>query len=252
MPGTSLGPAAALELLLQSTVIQDTPCVVGGGGAAGYFSCADGENVVTVTAQDEYGALPQQWPLPVDDVGLAIVNATGEGVGTVTSMEVVDAGCVRFAYTVPAGLGDLFVSLALAATVRGLEVRCSKRRVAPWLPLGEALSGSVILAGVPVVRVDEETRAAFVAELTGVWLGGRERLGALLYHGQHDGMTAAEFHRCCDGRGATLTLIRSKKGYVFGAYTDSNWESPSIGKCTRCDDAFLFSVVGPFGEGWRE
>ncbi|MDR3740143.1 MAG: TLD domain-containing protein [Terracidiphilus sp.] len=136
-------------------------------------------------------------------------------------------------------MGDVFLS----AKVRECEVRGSCVRVAPWLPLGEVLSGSVVLES-----VGEEMRAGFVAALTDVWLGGQQRLGALTYHGRRDGMTATAFHGCCDGKGPTLTLIRSENGCVFGGYVSSSWEAPQRGiQYVACDEAFLFSVVGPFG-----
>jgi BTB/POZ domain-containing protein KCTD9 len=49
-----------------------------------------------------------------------------------------------------------------------------------------------------------------------------------------DGWTARDFHSKCDGKGATLTLVRSKEGYVFGGYTAVPWTSPSdYGTCVR-------------------
>ena len=50
-----------------------------------------------------------------------------------------------------------------------------------------------------------------------------------------DGWTAGDFHSKCDGKGATLTLVRSKEGYVFGGYTAVPWSSPwfGYGTCVR-------------------
>jgi archaellum component FlaC len=41
----------------------------------------------------------------------------------------------------------------------------------------------------------------------------------LLWRGSRDGFTAQEFHRRCDGRANTLTLISDTDGNVFGGFT---------------------------------
>jgi hypothetical protein len=46
----------------------------------------------------------------------------------------------------------------------------------------------------------------------------------LLWRGSRDGF-GAEFHRRCDGRANTLTLILDTKGNVFGGFTPVEWES---------------------------
>ena len=98
-------------------------------------------------------------------------------------------------------------------------------------------------------RVDAGARAAFIRDLA-TWLP-HKRVGAVIYRGTRDGLTPAAFHRQCDGQGATLTLLRSSTGYVFGGYTSVPWCSPPDGgyryETVGAGDAFLFSVVGPFG-----
>jgi hypothetical protein len=41
----------------------------------------------------------------------------------------------------------------------------------------------------------------------------------LLYRGSRDTFKAARFHEICDNKGATLSIIKSKCGKVFGGYT---------------------------------
>ena len=48
---------------------------------------------------------------------------------------------------------------------------------------------------------------------------------SLLYRASTDGYTPADFHRCCDNKGPTLVLIKSRE-YIFGGYTSKSWESP--------------------------
>ena len=85
--------------------------------------------------------------------------------------------------------------------------------------------------------------AEFVEELTG-WLPGKGF--TLLYRGSRDGMTAADFHRLCDGKGATVTLIRSTNGFTFGGYTSKSWASHAGGSYVADASAFLFTVVNPY------
>ena len=48
---------------------------------------------------------------------------------------------------------------------------------------------------------------------------------SLLYRASVDGMTPADFHRCCDNKGPTLVLIKSGE-YICGGYTSQSWISP--------------------------
>ena len=44
------------------------------------------------------------------------------------------------------------------------------------------------------------------------------------WHAKTDGSAASEFHDNCDGKGPTVTIIKSGS-YIFGAYTDVSWHS---------------------------
>ena len=48
---------------------------------------------------------------------------------------------------------------------------------------------------------------------------------SLLFRASTDGNTPADFHRCCDNKGPTLVLVKSRE-YIFGGYTSQSWESP--------------------------
>ena len=98
-------------------------------------------------------------------------------------------------------------------------------------------------------QVETGTRDTFIRELR-EWLPAITRT-LLLYRGSVDGMTAVDFHRCCDGKGATLTLIRSKCGHTFGGYSDVSWSSPTlpVGERQHSSTAFLFSVVNSHADG---
>jgi hypothetical protein len=47
----------------------------------------------------------------------------------------------------------------------------------------------------------------------------------LLFRASRDGWKGADFHRCCDGKGPTVVVVRSESGHVFGGATDGSWTS---------------------------
>ena len=66
-----------------------------------------------------------------------------------------------------------------------------------------------------------------------------------------DGWTAKDFHSRCDGKGATLTLVQSEAGYLFGGFACEPWTSLSKwGTCVRvcvsvCTHVCVSSVWKP-------
>ena len=76
----------------------------------------------------------------------------------------------------------------------------------------------------------------------------------LLYRGSRDGFRAKNFHDKCDKKGETLTIILSTDNFIFGGYTEINWESTSwngkIGEenCSRRDgigNEFVYTLKNP-------
>lgn len=86
-----------------------------------------------------------------------------------------------------------------------------------------------------------ERRTAFLTELS-TWLPNRTY--SLLYRGSRDGMTFPEFHRLCDRKGPTLSLVRCDQDWVFGGYACASWDNPARFRFVANPDAFVFSVVG--------
>ncbi len=64
--------------------------------------------------------------------------------------------------------------------------------------------------------------------------------GILLYRATRDGFTSQAFHSKCDGKGNTITIIKSHLNYVFGGYASSAWNSS--GTWINDPNAFLFSL----------
>lgn len=68
----------------------------------------------------------------------------------------------------------------------------------------------------------------------------------LLYRGSRDGFKADDFHRHCDDKANTITIIKSADGNIFGGYTQAKWSSNTM----WCNDsnAYLFSLVNPMNQ----
>ena len=73
----------------------------------------------------------------------------------------------------------------------------------------------------------------------------------LVYRASEDGDKSKDFHKKCDKIGPNVTLIKTKKGYVFGGFTAKNWEhlkrdininKPNLGSASRDMRAFGFCV----------
>jgi hypothetical protein len=69
----------------------------------------------------------------------------------------------------------------------------------------------------------------------------------LIYKATRDGFFSADFHRCCDSQGPTITVIQSADGgYLFGGYTSASWHSVQAYVCDN-NGPFLFTLTNPHG-----
>jgi len=73
------------------------------------------------------------------------------------------------------------------------------------------------------------------------WLNNRR--ATLLYSATRDGFSASAFHRLCDNKGKTITVIRSTQGYIFGGYADNSWDSSNSYK--NVYNCWLFTLTNP-------
>jgi hypothetical protein len=67
----------------------------------------------------------------------------------------------------------------------------------------------------------------------------------LLYRASINGDSAVVFHERCDRKGPTITLIQTTDDFVFGGYSQTDWDSfddPSGWKYKKCKEAFIFSL----------
>jgi hypothetical protein len=44
-----------------------------------------------------------------------------------------------------------------------------------------------------------------------------------IYDAAIDGWKAKDFHRCCDKKGWTLTIVETTKDFIFGGFTTAEW-----------------------------
>lgn len=61
----------------------------------------------------------------------------------------------------------------------------------------------------------------------------------LLYRASESQYLASEFHKSCDGKGATITIIRNNFGNIFGGYTNIPWSSDNRHHDAECK-SFIF------------
>ena len=81
------------------------------------------------------------------------------------------------------------------------------------------------------------------------WLesAGKTEIPVLLYRASRDGWDASDFHRMFNGKGATVTVVKSSDGYIFGEYTDVAWGQSGV--CKKPVESFMFSLKDHAGVG---
>ena len=56
------------------------------------------------------------------------------------------------------------------------------------------------------------------------------------------------FHALCDNQGATITMIQSTNGCIFGGYNPVSWESTGKYRASHNNEEFLFSLKSVSGK----
>ena len=57
-----------------------------------------------------------------------------------------------------------------------------------------------------------------------------------------NGNSSLDFHKYCDNKGPTLTLVKTTKNKIFGGFTPLNWENEGGKKFDKSGQTFLFSL----------
>ena len=47
----------------------------------------------------------------------------------------------------------------------------------------------------------------------------------MIYRGSRDGFKDSDFHRKCDGQGATVSIIKTISSDIIGGFTSQSWQS---------------------------
>ena len=68
----------------------------------------------------------------------------------------------------------------------------------------------------------------------------------LLYPGSLDGWKTSDFHAKFDNKGATITVIHSTGGLIFGGFSDKSWTYSDI--YCEYDKSLLVSLKIPSSE----
>jgi hypothetical protein len=90
----------------------------------------------------------------------------------------------------------------------------------------------------------QKLNSTIVSEFPAVLAGFANKNFTLLYRGSADGFHASSFHAKCDGHGNTLTIIRTKKGNIFGGYSPCVWDSNGA-KRDESGTSFIFTLRNP-------
>ena len=73
------------------------------------------------------------------------------------------------------------------------------------------------------------------------WINANKKFTtSLLYRKSKNDDSYSTFHKLCDNKGITLTLIKSKEGFIIGGYTPLNWGDNSGWLMDK--EAFIFSL----------
>jgi len=63
----------------------------------------------------------------------------------------------------------------------------------------------------------------------------------LIFKGTKHGMNATEFHKLCNSKGPTLTVMKSNYGKVFGGFLDQDWKG--VNNYVNTTKSWLFSLT---------
>lgn len=64
-----------------------------------------------------------------------------------------------------------------------------------------------------------------------------------IYVASRDGWRGEDFHSRCNGKGPTLTVIRTRSGSIFGGFLNESWRSDD--SYIECTSASLFVLFNP-------
>ena len=64
----------------------------------------------------------------------------------------------------------------------------------------------------------------------------------LIFKMTENGYDSKDFHKFCDDKEPTLTLVKTTKNKIFGGFTPLNWKNSEYGIIDESNQTFLFSL----------
>jgi hypothetical protein len=99
----------------------------------------------------------------------------------------------------------------------------------------------------PAVSSRSSFNSRIISYFPAIFAGFRRKRFEILWRGSRDGFRAQGFHRRCDGRANTLTVILDTEGNIFGGFTPVEWElgEQRRYKADNSVKSFLFTLKNP-------
>ncbi|KAF2071426.1 hypothetical protein CYY_007250 [Polysphondylium violaceum] len=79
------------------------------------------------------------------------------------------------------------------------------------------------------------------------WIDDNKTIDFDLLYKAKDDFSGSLFHSACDDKGATITLIETTEGDVFGGYNSQSWNCDGDNKWYGDDKCFIFTLVNKHG-----
>ena len=64
----------------------------------------------------------------------------------------------------------------------------------------------------------------------------------LIFRMSENGTKSEDFHKYCDNKGPTLTLVKTTKNKIFGGFTPLNWNNNGNQLYDKSNQTFIFSL----------
>ena len=109
----------------------------------------------------------------------------------------------------------------------------------PWTDIQKVQT--ITLVDTAILK-DDKKKNEFILKLL-EWSGFKSM--ELLYRGSRDGMNESSFHKNCDGKENTITLIQNDKGCIFGGFASLQWGKS--GEWKNVPDCFIFTLRNIYG-----
>ncbi|RGB42984.1 hypothetical protein C1646_661811 [Rhizophagus diaphanus] len=127
--------------------------------------------------------------------------------------------------------------------------------VSDWQPKFNNLISRKAILNIPNITIDSKLINGEQAALISSWIQGNNESEIsnkfrkiyyefkLLTRGSRDGFTGSIFHKMCDNKGPTITVIRLKdETSILGGYNPINWDINKGEKYEKITDSFIFNI----------